>query len=135
MVYKEDKIKTIKTIEENGFTVFYQSDDITKVIFDDHLEGTIHTAKKLLDIYKTLSPDKKVLLMVVYGNNNSFTPETREFVASKHVSETVKAEALIINNLAFRIIANFYFKVNKPTRPSKAFKNEEDARNWLYEFK
>ena len=41
------------------------------------------------------------------------------------------ADAIIVSNLAQKILINFYLKFNKPPKPSQAFNSEEQAINWL----
>ena len=53
---------------------------------------------------------------------------------NKNITDQKNAKedlTLIVTNLAYKIIANFYMKVHKPKRPLKTFRNEEDAIEWL----
>lgn len=45
----------------------------------------------------------------------------------------VAASAIVVQNLAQRIIANYYYKFNKPKTPYRIFKDVEKAADWLNE--
>jgi hypothetical protein len=71
------------------------------------------------------------LVLMVAGSTTQFTNDARDFSASKEGLRFSAAEAMLVKNLAQRIIVSFYLKINKPAKPSKAFNTEEDAINWL----
>ena len=45
------------------------------------------------------------------------------------------ADALVINSLAHKILANFYMKMNKPVKPTKIFTSQKKAVDWLKNLK
>jgi len=45
-----------------------------------------------------------------------------------------KADAFVISSMAQKIIANFYLKINSLERPTKFFKEKEEAIKWLKTF-
>ena len=75
------------------------------------------------------------LVLMVAASTTQFTSDARDFSASKEGLRFSKAEAMVVRNLAHRLIVSFYLKFNKPSVPSKAFDTEEDATNWLLSFK
>lgn len=75
------------------------------------------------------------LIYMIAESTTQFTNEAREFSASKEGLRFSKAEALIVKNLAQKIVVNFYLKINNPSVPSKAFNTEEEAIEWLLTFK
>lgn len=50
-------------------------------------------------------------------------------------SEYTLAHALVIDNLAKRILFNYYVRFTKSKRPIKGFSNKEDAFKWLLDIK
>ncbi|MES2515041.1 MAG: hypothetical protein V4580_12900 [Bacteroidota bacterium] len=75
------------------------------------------------------------LVLMVAGSTTQFTSDARDFSASREGLRFSIAEAMLVKNLAQRIIVSFYLKINKPAKPSKAFNTEEDAINWLLSLK
>jgi hypothetical protein len=52
-------------------------------------------------------------------------------VATEEGAPYSMADAIIADNLGFKLIANFYIRVKKPLRPTRLFISEPDAINWL----
>jgi hypothetical protein len=57
--------------------------------------------------------------------------ESREYLAQKESLPYSLADAYVINSFPQKLAANFYLKVNKPSRPTKMFTNTEEALKWL----
>ena len=56
---------------------------------------------------------------------------SRKYMAEHEVNEYNIAQAMVVNNIPVRIIANFYLKFYKHSYPMKVFKNIDSAREWL----
>ena len=82
-----------------------------------------------------LSKGKKMLVLMIADEITQFDQGAREYSASEAGSKYTLADALVVKNLAQRILANFYVTVNKPKIPSKTFNSEEEAKNWLFSLK
>ncbi|NBG67213.1 DUF7793 family protein [Acidiluteibacter ferrifornacis] len=41
--------------------------------------------------------------------------------------------ALVVNNLAYRILSNFFIRFNRPVVPTKVFNSRKKALDWLLE--
>lgn len=78
-----------------------------------------------------LSEGKPARIMMIPQPNTVFDHGAREFSASEEGLQFTIGDALVVNSLAHKILANFYLKFNKPRKPSKAFDHEEDAIAWL----
>lgn len=61
----------------------------------------------------------------------SITGEARAEGSKPVYSEYLIAQALVVKNMAQRLLGNFVMRVNKPVRPTKMFANKEDARVWV----
>ncbi len=72
--------------------------------------------------------------VLIDGRNNVTVPsETRQFMAA-HSPINRKATAIVSNNnFATLLIANVYLKKDKPNAPTKLFKHEAEAIEWLKE--
>jgi hypothetical protein len=62
------------------------------------------------------------------------TKEARDHSAELEKTYPGIASAVIADNLAYKIIANFYLKVNKPKTPYKVFNDFASAEIWLKTF-
>lgn len=62
-------------------------------------------------------------------------PEVREWAAETSGNNYTYVDALVISNLAQKIIANFYLKFNKPASPTKIFTSVDKAYEWILSVK
>jgi hypothetical protein len=81
-----------------------------------------------------LTQNKKTLAL--YDARAFFTiePAARAYLKSGVVDETRIATAVLINNLAVRILVNGFIKLDRPKTPMKLFTNEQAALKWLNSF-
>ncbi len=121
----------IKELDYPDVNLQLKSNDIVYVLFKENCTLDIPLQLRLLDYYIDITERKLMRFIFLAADNVSVTKEARDNAILIEDQSMVGASALIINNLAYKIIANFYMKVNKPKRPLKAFGNEEDAIEWL----
>ena len=66
----------------------------------------------------------------------SISTEARTEGSKPYYSKNLIAQALVVKNLAQRLVGNFIMRINKPVRDTKMFSNKADARVWiLYKIK
>ena len=109
-------------------------------------DGILHTHLDLdmeVSIENTLLVNKKAHELTkgkAYPNlftaTNFMLPdlETRAFMVTEKRLSLTNADAMVLNSLPQRILANFYHKINKPPIPTKFFNNKNDAIQWLQQF-
>ncbi len=129
-----EEVHTISEIDLIEANISLKSNGIVYVLFKDNCELDISLQLKLLDIYNKITEFKQTPFIFYAGENVSITKEARENATHLEDSSPLCATAVVITNLAYKIIANFYMKFNKPKRPYKIFKNERDAVEWLKQF-
>ncbi len=137
MVAVTDMFKDIAASEIrefDGYYIFLRKDGIMQLQFKDGFSGDVEDARNMIETFKQLKTTEKVLALVIYKDDNTFTKETREYIASDEVSKTVRADALVIKGLALRIIGNGYLRINRPKRPTRLFNDPETALRWLEQF-
>jgi hypothetical protein len=108
-----------------------------KIIEIDYISDSnfeLEDAIKANDAYYKISKRKPFASLIdarhKYGN---ITNEARVHYVTDEKTKTIRlAEAIVINNLPAKIIANFYIRYNKPSNPVKIFSKREDAINWLH---
>ena len=59
-------------------------------------------------------------------------PEVRIWAAKTSGNNYTFVDAVVINNVAQKIIANFYLKFNKPGMPTKIFPSTDKALDWIF---
>lgn len=118
------KIASARFISEDVFIVTFRDSD-KPVTLDEY--------KELHEGCLAMIGDRKVVSLVdLRGKRVYFSKEARQFASkSSRLNEHRVAEAILVDNSAIQIAANFYLKIFKPPIPSKVFRNEEVASQWL----
>ncbi len=129
-LYTELAISEI--IQTNYYTIFLRSDDIVQIHFADNFDCELEDAKQLVAGILKVCNNKPYPLLVIYGMFNTFSKEVNKYIASHNYT---LADALVGDSIAFKIVGNFYMKINTPVRPTKLFVDVESAVEWLLQFK
>lgn len=61
-------------------------------------------------------------------------PEVREWAADENGNHYTYCDAIVIRNLAQKIMSDFYTRVNKPKMPTKIFYSVNKAIDWIKDF-
>jgi hypothetical protein len=124
-----------KTIETTTAT-YYIENDILVVRTKPGAEYSLKEVMEGFEARKKLQQSKQMLTLVDTREVFQVTREAREYGAKKEVEDLSIAMAILSgNSMAATIIGNFFIKFNKPSVPTKMFKSEEKALNWLLGFK
>lgn len=115
----------------NGYDIFLRKDNIIQLQIYPGYSGDLGEGKNMVNVFSKLKTKAKCLVLIIAADDAVFTKENRDYVSSDEVSEIIGAEAFVVNGLAARIMLNGYLRINKPSRPSKFFKSETDAVDWL----
>src|SRR5690554_4380236 len=70
-------------------------------------------------------------LLVSAGDKATLSPEARELVSSEGITDIIVADAIVIQHYYRQMSSNFFVRYNKPSRPTKIFKSDGEAREWL----
>jgi len=77
--------------------------------------------------------DGRFFNLYEFDSFSDIEPEVREWAADTSGNLYTFCDAIVIRNLAQKIIADFYLKVNKPQMPTKIFYSVEKALDWIKE--
>ncbi len=128
----EETTSTMKRLENDQVIVTLRPDGIVHVSFLPHTEITVEFQQVLLDMYNEVTGGKKSLFVFDGGEFVSITKEARENAVAIEETTPTKASAIVVKNLAQKIIADFYYKVNRPKQPYKVFWQFDKAIEWLH---
>jgi hypothetical protein len=107
---------------------------IIRVQFKDGSEISAKESAIICEHIWELAEYKNALVLMIAGNNTEFDESARTFSAGPEGTKFTLADAIVVNSLAHKLIANFYLKINKPLVPTRVFSNEHDAEKWLLSF-
>lgn len=125
--------KLVRRIEINEAIVGLREDGIVHVYYRPHTEINIDLQEKLLDVLQDITGGVKTAIIYQAGEYCTVTKDAREnAIAIEHLSPT-RASVVYVKNLAQRMIAEFYYKFNKPKQPYKVVSDFDEGIKWLLE--
>ena len=130
-IQAENSTFTMKKLQNDQVVVTLRSDRIVHVSFLPNTEITVEFQQVLVDMYNEITGGEKSLFLFDGGEFVSITKEARENAVVIEDSTPTKASAIVVKNLGQKIIADFYYKVNRPKQPYKVFWQSDKAIEWL----
>lgn len=121
-------------IETHFAFITLRSDGIVRVAFKADIDFEIEDAKQLFDVLKSFYRGEKLLVLINTGEGVMISREAREFTASDEVSAIVKADAVVVNNLATKLLVRAVETTHHTQRLMKLFGTEKEAVDWLKTF-
>jgi hypothetical protein len=128
--------KIINEIVVNGYVKAVQRNDgIIEINWDHKLEivEPKHIAK-MQEVVAELGGGKKMPLLFFPHGFLNVSKEGAKYATSDEGVRYTLAIAVIVDNLAKKLLMNFFLNFNKPKVPTKGFSNKEDALKWLSKF-
>lgn len=101
------------------------------------LEGVEITEEVLEKIFKNaeqISGGEKYAFLADMRQQVSSSASGRKYGANNPFQKQHLAYALLAENLAEVMLSNFFIRVNRPAVPSRLFRDEQSALNWLEKF-
>jgi hypothetical protein len=94
-------------------------------------------AIKLIDVHcDEIVAGRRLKRLVVSGKKTLMTKEARQYGQDKSKSskDLIIAEAVVVNTLPQKMVANFYFAFIRDFYPAKFFTDINKAKDWLSGF-
>ena len=107
------------------------SNNLVYVLLKDNCNLDVPLQMRLLDYYREITNNTLMPFLFLVGDNVTITKEARDNAVKIEDESMLAASAVVVDNLPYKLIANFYLKFNKPKRPYKVFSKEEEAVAWL----
>ena len=120
---------------ETNTAIYYIQDGILIMRTKKDADMNLEAAKEGIAARKKLQGDKKALILVDNRNAWQVSNEAREYAAQKEIDSMNIAMAILADSITTRMIGNFYINFNKPKTPTKMFKSEAKALEWLETFR
>jgi len=126
-----DSTGVLKSIDIPEANISLHANGIVYVFFKDNMVLDLDCQKKLFACYDKITNKKEAPFLFQAGNDVIVTKEARSNSIVLEANSPKSATAVVVSNLAYKLIANFYLSFNKPKKPYKVFDNEKAAVNWL----
>ncbi|MBL4625165.1 MAG: hypothetical protein JKY42_08515 [Flavobacteriales bacterium] len=123
----------LKEVELEKAYLYLVDKDYTLLRFKDKIDFEEEDATEINDITFEWVKGKPFVVLVDARNiRSNISHKARErFNNDKRISGIRKGQAIVVNNLHTRMLANFYMKFHKPANPIKVFSNYQKAVEWL----
>jgi hypothetical protein len=120
-----------KQIELPEGTVTLKTDGIVYVKYSKDATVDIDVQMRMLEAFNQLTGKKLTPFLFEAELGVSVTKEARDNAIIIEYQTPCKVTAVVVQNIAYALIADFYMKFNKPKRPYMAFHDKEKAIEWL----
>lgn len=94
--------------------------------------STVETVKESQRIMVEMLPEGPVFILVDAGVGSTSDDEIYDYINKSVFKTRVKAQAIIVHDLATRLMGNIFLRFVKGERHIKIFSKIEDAREWLF---
>lgn len=121
----------LKQIVLPELTVTLKNDGIVYVVYNKDVTLDLELQAKSLEAFNSVTEKKLTPFLFEADEGVSITKEARDNAITMEDQTPCKVTAVVVQNVAYALIANFYMKFNKPKRPYKVFNKKEEAIAWL----
>ena len=97
----------------------------------ENSHSTIETVADSHRIMAELVPQGPVYIIADVGVGSSSDEDIFDYIAQSEFGARVKAEAIIVHELAARLMGNLFLRFIKKRREIRIFSKYEDAGKWL----
>ncbi len=124
----------IKKEETASAHIFMCSDGIIRVLFKKNKEVNASDFKELFLVYNDLvQGNRHPFIYYPEDGSTTVTEDGRAYAKQEEFSFPKTCNAVVVTRLSHKLLANFYFKFNKPSHPFKVFNKMDDAEKWCLE--
>lgn len=116
------------------FRLFKRADGIVQLNTADDAYFTIKESHDFIDALKKITGGVPHPVLKVPGRHANVDKDARTFMAAPEALHYSTAEAVLIRNMAQRLIGNFYLRFDRPQKPVRLFDTLGEAETWLKGF-
>ena len=123
--------------QENEFISLDLNTGVLEVTFKNGARIDLAAAHEMLETRMNLIGQHSYPSILKNISQVTITKEARDFLSSDEGRRGVSALALIVDNAVGTALANFFLKVTvrRPKVPTRIFRDEKKALEWLAHFK
>lgn len=107
------------------------TDDIVRVLFLQNITIDVENQNENYRVFMEMTEGRKCGFIFEAQDGVTITKEARDNSIVREKDVPAYAFAVLVHNLAYKLIADFYYRFNKPVLPYKVFRKREEAIQWL----
>lgn len=121
----------IKKMETEAAQVSLCSDGIIRVMIKKNTEVNASHFEKLFTLYNEMVlGEPHPFIYYAEDSSSTVSEDGRAYAKKEEFSFPKVCNAIMVTRLAHKLLANFYFKFNKPSYPFKVFTSMGEAEKW-----
>ncbi|MBX7093897.1 MAG: hypothetical protein K1X56_04180 [Flavobacteriales bacterium] len=124
----------IETRETSSSFIHFREDGIVQIIFKDDTVIDVANQLENLKVFLEVLGEEKRPFMFEAMEGVTVTREGRDHAVQMESKTPACAYAIVVTNLAYKLIADFYYRFNRPKYPFKVFRKKHEAEAWLRTF-
>lgn len=109
-------------------------EEISWLVFLDEAEVEEEDAITIIQTASQTFVGERFVVLADIRQLKSISNEARQYFSGGDAENLHLALAILVENTATRLLANFFINFHKPTRPTRIFTDEEQAREWLKQY-
>lgn len=125
----------IERLEHEKFIVAKRKDGIYHVFLKDRAIIDIPLQLVMAEYYHQITKGEDGLFIFEAGHMCNVTKQARENAIKLEDSTPVCASVVYVQNLVYKMIANFFNRFNKPKQPYLVVTNFDEGIKWLKSLK
>lgn len=102
-----------------------------RVRMKDGSNSTIASVKESQLIMNEMQLEGNVYILALAGYGSTSDDDIYDFISKGEFTKRVKAQAIVVHDLATRLMGNLFVRYIKKHRNIKMFSSEEQAVKWL----
>ncbi len=123
----------MSAVAENSFCRTWTDEKgITHIEYLHETDMDLDKAKELIALFIPKKNSPKLYIVKDLRKIRTVSTEAMEYLSSRAITRFILAEALIVNNLSSRLLANFFIKkYSTPDLACEKFDTKEEAEEWI----
>lgn len=127
-------MKITQSMETSICIISINEEGIGSMHFKDGVHQDVPEQMENLKCLIEITKNIPTPFVITAGENTTLTKEARNNALAIENQSPISATAVVVQNFAYRIIAEFYLKVQKPKKPFAVFTEKEKAYEWCKQF-
>ena len=125
--------EVVNSVSTDKATIKIYDSGILHIHFHENADFDVEDKKLMFKKTHELTLGKKYPTLFTADDGVSFTREAQAYGREQEPNLSYSCVALIVSNMAYRLLVNFYINYYKPNITYKTFSNTEDSYKWLLE--
>lgn len=130
--YTSQAVEILETIEVAAAVLHRCSDGVVEIRMNQGSRVGVDEISEVLDAQLLLTPGVAAVLVDARGTV-SMTREAQEATANNTVNDRTAGTAILVDSPVSSLLGNFFIRFARPPYPTRLFRKEEPAREWILE--